>query len=288
MKLFINSLLVGLVTFVYSAMYWLGDVQASTIFSSLDIPRPFVYRQLVPILVRSLVHLGVRADWSVCLVITFFGVMFYLSLRKLYFFYNEKTTKGEIYVIVSVFVGLIVFSWCRWMYDIATVALFTLALYYIFSLQNWKYLVVFALATLNRETSFLLIIVYVVFWLYCGRYTWLFHYGKWMTLCQIYIYGVITYPLRVMFQYNPGVVVLIEPMQNLQRYATHPLQTLLYVGVLGIVLWRVFRNWNSKPFSLRLAFVVMFPVLFVLYLVCGQSFEVRVFWEVYPLIVLLV
>jgi hypothetical protein len=286
MKLLLNSLIVGLVTFVWAGLVWLNDVQFSTIMSSLDMHKPFVFRALVPFLARSLSYLGVRIDWAVCLVVTFFSVCFYLALRKLYFYYYPQTDTGEIYILLSVFVGLLVFSYCRWMYDLATAFFFTLALYYIVRVENWKFLVVFALATLNRETTLLLILVYVVFVLYYKKYganySWLF------VILSVYVYGVITYSLRVMFQYNQGVSVLVEPLQNLHKYVAHPLQTLVYVLVLGVVLWRVFRNWNSKPLSLRVAFVVIAPVLFILYLVCGMAFEIRTFWEVYPLIVLLI
>jgi hypothetical protein len=286
MKLYINSLFVGLITFIYASVYWLNEIQFASTLTSLDMAKPFVYRQLVPFLARSLSYLGVRIDWAVCLVVTFFGVCLYLSMRRLYFYFYEQSDKGEIYVLVSVFVGMLLLGQERWMYDLATATFFTLALYFVFRVENWKYLVVFTLATLNRETSFLLILVYVVMLLYYKRYG--VNYSWWTTACQIYIYFVITYSIRILFQFNVGSSVWIEPLENLHKYTTHPLETVIYLMIAVIILWRVFRNWNSKFFSLRLAFVVIAPILFVLYLVCGQAFEVRVFWEVYPLVVLLI
>ena len=285
MKLYINSLFVGLVSFVWASIYWLGDANMWQVekLTSLDLPKPWVYRQLVPELARLLSLTGLRIDYALALVVTLSGVAFYLSLRKLYFYYYPESSKGEIYVVGSVFVGMLVFGYNRLPYDLTTAFLMMLGLYYILTVQNWKYLIVFVFACLNRETSFLLILVYVVV-LYYRKYGsyW------WVTACQIYIYGLITYCLRLIFQYNPGSSLWVEPWQNLVRYANHPLQTIIYAMVLAVVLLRVFRNWNSKFYSLRLAFVVIAPILFVMFMVCGQAFEVRVFWEVYPLVVLLI
>lgn len=234
MKTFLSSLFVGLVTFVWASIYWLNNIQFSTSLTSLDMPRPFVYRVLVPFLARSLNYLGIRIDWTVCLVVTFFGVCFYLSLRKLYFYYYSQTDKGEIYVLVSVFVGMILLGQERWIYDLATVTFFTLGIYYIRSVQNWKYLIVFTLAVLNRETSFLLVLVYIVTHLHLSyRFGWKFPW--WMTACQIYIYGLITYCIRLMFSHNEGSPVWITPIENLQKYITHPFQTLLSSGIIFMI-----------------------------------------------------
>jgi len=281
MKLFLNSLFVGLVSFVWSAVYYL-DIYPAELYT-----KPFVYRVLVPLLASIVDLFGVSFNLSVVLVMTVSGIGFYLALRKLYFYYYAQSTKGEIYVLVSVVAGLLLFEYYRKPYDLSTAFLMTLGLYYILTVQNWKYLIVFTLACLNRETAFLLILVYVVFWLYYRKYTLLFKSFWWMTACQIYVYGLITYCLRLAFQYNPGSSLWVEPWQNLVRYANHPVQTIIYATIIAIILLRVFRNWNIKPFSLRLAFVVVYPVVFLSFLVCGQSFETRTLWEMFPLVVML-
>lgn len=288
MKLFINSLFVGLVSFVWASVYWLGvgNLWQVEKLTSLDLAKPWIYRQFVPELARLLSLTGLRIDYALVVVVTLSGVLFYLYLRKLYFHFYPESMKGEIYVIGSVFVGMLIFGYNRLPYDLMTAFLMTLGLYYIITLQNWKYLVVFALACLNRETAFLLLLVYGVFWLYYHKYipklSW------WMTACQIYIYGLITYCLRLVFQYNPGSTLWIEPWLNLVRYYNHPAQTVLYLGVMGIILWLVFRKWNTKSFALRLAFVTITPLLFVMFIVCGQPYEIRVFWECWGLVVTLI
>lgn len=285
-KLILHCLVVSVVSFIWSKIYWLNDLQFSSTLMSLDMQRPFVYRQLIPFIVRGLSQMGVRIDVALCLVVTGFGVGLYLALRKLYFHYYPQTDKGEIYVLVSLFMGMFILGQERWYYDLATAFFFTLGIYYLVHVENWKFLVVVFLSSFNRETTILLILLYGVFWLYYRKYG--VNYLWWMTPCQLYVYGLITYGLHVMFQYNDGVIVLIEPMQNLQKYATHPLQTVMYILILAVILLLVFRNWNSKFFSLRLMFVVLFPILFVLYLVCGQSFEVRTFWECFSVAALLI
>lgn len=289
MKLYINSFLVGLVTFVWASTAWLGNFTEVNRLVSLDQPKPWVYRQLVSTLARLLSQTGLRIDYALILVITLSGVLFYWSLRKLYFGFYSRTDKNELYVLGVVFVGLGLFGYSRTPYDLMTAFTFTLSLYYILSGQNLEYLVIFILACLNRETSVILILVYVVYWFYysiklAGKVLWFI----WkMTACQIYIYGLITYCLRVIFQYNDGLSVWIRPTQNLVSYVHHPYITLLHIVVFGFILWMVFRGWKYKPIAIRLAFMIMAPILFVMFLVCGYPFELRVFWETYPLVVML-
>jgi len=283
MKL-INSIFVGLITFLWASVSYIGNanLQLAQAVTSLDLQKPFVYRALIPFLARLVSSFGIRIDLALTLVITVSGIGFYLALRELYFYLYRHDAKGEIYLVCAVMVGLILFFYPRMTYDLMTAFLFTLAFLFIIQGKDWQYLVVFILSCFNRETTFLLIIVYVVVntvQLQMGR-KW------WMTLCQIYFYALITVSLRIAFQHNPGSSLWIEPLQNLQKYISHPLQTLLWVGIIAVIWWRISVMWKYRNPYPKLLMVVLAPVLVVFYLVCGQAFEMRVFWELYPVLVL--
>lgn len=94
--------------------------------------------------------------------------------------------------------------------------------------------------------------------------------------------------LRAIFADNPGAPAWVEPGLNLLRFYNHPARTLLHLAGTEVVLWMVAKDWTQKPALLRTAFIVMAPILTAFYLVLGQAFELRVFFEIYPVIVLLV
>lgn len=207
----------------------------------------------------------------------------------MWFTLNRYNERDEIYPVLIVFAGLVLFQFCHTIYDLATAFLFTLAFLYVFRANKVKYLIVFILACFNRETALLLILFYVVLWFifkltYGKRDT---KYSVGMILIQVYIYGLITYCLRLFFQYNIGLPLWVQPWQNLMRFVHNPLLTLVHISVTVLILWMVFRDWKYKSDYLKLAFLVITPVLVVMYLVFGQAYEVRVFWEIYPVVGLL-
>lgn len=285
MKFYLNSLFVGLVSFLYGSVYWLGSSNLWQVqkIISLDLNRPWVYRQLVPFLTRILALTGMRIDWALVLIVTLSGVGFYLALRKLWFTLSRYDERDEIYPVLIVFAGLLLLGYNRLPYDLTTALLFTLAYLFIYTENKLGYLIVFTLACLNRETAFLLILFYVVISLVRLQLMrdW------WMTACQIYIYGLVTYCLRLVFQYNGGSTLWVEPWQNLVRFVNNPLLTLVHLSITGVILWLVFRDWKYKHVYLKLAFWIIAPILVVMYVVCGQNYEVRVFWEVIPVVGLL-
>jgi len=276
MKNKINILLVGAVTFVWASIFWLGDnnLWQAERSASLELYKPWVYRQLVPMLARLLESIGIRIDLAIVLIVTASGIGLYLALRSLV---NHYYPDNDALVVCSVFAGLLMFGYARLQYDLTTAWLWTLALLYIAKEETYNYLMLFPLICLNRETAFLLIIIYTI------------HkpHDISETAYQIGVYALVAVALRVMFADNGGVESWVEPLQNIQRFINHPVQTLLHIATAGVMLWIAAKGWQQKPAFLRLAFLVLAPALTAAYIIAGQSFEVRVFWELFPVVVLL-
>ena len=275
-------MIVSISTFAYAAMYWLGDrnLWQVELMTSMSLNKPWVYRQLVPILARAIESLGIRIDFALVLVVTLAGAGFYLSLRSLAFLFYKQDDTVEILIILLVLLGLVLFNYERMPYDLMTAWLFTLAFRFIFLCRDNELLIIFSLACLNRETSFLLIILVGVLAIKTGmRYL--------LTLQLIMIFVLVQLALRIVFHDNAGLVGWIEPRLNLLRFANHPERTLLHGLITLALLWTACRSLKLKPYYFRLAFVSMAPPLVLMYLVFGQAFETRVFWEIFPSLALL-
>jgi hypothetical protein len=168
-------------------------------------------------------------------------------------------------------------------YDLPTAAFFTLAVAFLARRQLGAYLLVFLLSSFNRETTILLLPVFLVYgWsrIDAVRY--------WMTaIAQVVTFVTVQAAIRYHFRNAPGSSVWISPVENMTAHWNHPAASLIGLAVAILVLWLVFRQWQAKPVVLRTAFVILAPVLFLLYFIAGQAFEYRVFAELYSTAALL-
>lgn len=271
MKIFLNSIVVSLCTFVWASVYWLGESNMEQVryITSLQLYKPWIYRQLVPIMVRRLEFLGMRIDWAIVFIVTLSGLGIYLVLQNLLPEYNLE-------VLGMYLLGIILLGYNRISYDLTTAFIFSLSFLLMYRDNTKFYLLLFPIFCINRETTFLLIIVYF-FW---TRYVW-------GTIYQVAIFFGVQTALHRVFVNNDGVNAWIEPWYNILRFINNPAQTLFYLSVAGLFLWLICKDWNSKSSLFKIAFIVMAPIVSIMYLVFGQAFEVRVFWELYPVIVLL-
>lgn len=289
MKLYLNSLIVAVVSFLWSYIYYADGLWAE------DYTRPFVYRQLVPLLARGIEFLGVPGNVALVVVMTLSGVGFYLSLRVLAFQLYSHDDRREIYLLVGTLASMLVLGIFRKPYDLMTACLVSLFLYYFWTDQRVKHLIVFALACLNRETAILLVLFYVVYlfsMLKCKFVKWeIYKVVRWeivgMSLLQGVIYLLITLGIRSVFATAEGSSAWIEPAENILKFANQPYRFMLHLyGLLGL-LWWMSRGWEHKPYYLRFAFSLFAPLLLIMYVVFGQAFEIRVFWEIAPLVIIL-
>ena len=271
---YINAFIVGIVTFFWSYRYWDNDTV------SVLLMKPFVYRQLSLLSAKFFMLLGASFEMALVIVMVISGIYFYFTIRALAQEYYD-ISQNEITIMLLVLLGMWLFIYFRKPYDLLTAWLFTLAFYYIQTDWN-KYYLLFPIICINRETAFLLILVFFIHTLREWKLVKVF------VLLQIIVFGLISFLLRYLLAGHPGNEVWIEPVENLMKFITHPWQTLLHLSIGGLLMILVYKGWKSKPRLLRIAFVTILPLLILLYLMCGQAFEVRIFWEVYPVTALLI
>jgi hypothetical protein len=264
-------------SFLWASIYWLGEQNRwqTDWLASLNLSKPWVYRQLVPILVRGLQGFFIPTDIGTVLIVSLSGVGFYLALRNLLVRVYEKSLFIETFSILSFIFGLAMFGSCRTPYDLSTALFFSLS-YLLIIKNDDNFLWVFPLAVLNRETAFLLILFHFI---YHGR--------SWRTLYFGTVFVSIQIVLRLVFLDNIGTSVWITPWQNILEFVHNPLRTLEQFSIITIILFGIFWSWKSHEQRLKVGFLTISSLCLLMYLVVGQAFEVRVLWEVYPLVCVL-
>ncbi len=188
----------------------------------------------------------------------------------------------DLHILLMWIIGLLLFWVERLPSDWMTACLFSLALLFLLQGKILAYALLFPIICLNRETSFLLVIFYLL-------YDHEIHMGRdiAMMLYQVFIWFAVRLSLMYVFHNNGGLDMWFMPFHNLQAFITHPLHTLLHLVIAGVILFFVFKNWLSKPYNLRLAFCVFAPILIVAYWIVGQPYETRVLFEAYPVMAIL-
>ncbi len=253
--------------------------------------KPYVTRALIPLLTRLIVSVlpiqpeFVATGW---MLLSFVGFVF--AFRYLVTAFWPASVLSDALTVFAI-VGLLplMATFSRQMYDFATLFFFTLELA-LLARRQWKwFLAVFPVACLNRETTFLLSLVFAVHYYPLVERQFLVK----MLAVQGLIYLAIRVPLLWLFKDNPGnAVEVFLPVQLYvlsQIFAFSPigLLALLFVlcgfAILALMLYR----WNAKPPFLREAAMVAVPLLVVSYLVFGLPFEIRVFYEAFPVVFLL-
>lgn len=174
---------------------------------------------------------------------------------------------------------VILFTPAAIIYDPAILALFTLALWLILRDQFGAYLVILGLANIAKETAVLLPLVYLVH-----------HYPQinWRRVAeQVFVVIVIRLLIVFAFANNPGGVVEFNWRDHLEDLQS---ETFVYIAqyvMIGVILFGAFWRWKLKPPYLVKAAVVVMPVLTALHFVLGTPGELRVFAEIFPVLILL-
>lgn len=154
--------------------------------------------------------------------------------------------------------------------------------YYALSVQKWRwYMVWFTLACLNKETSIFMCIFYVA-WFHRRLPAQLF---KNLLTLQLAIYVSIKVIITCCFMDNPGVFIMThwEPLQEftiLQGYNYRMLIT--YCAGIFLLTY----DWQQKPLFARYG-LLNFLLMCIAFLLFGHPGEFRVFYDVLPLLVVL-
>ena len=275
MKTLLNSVVVGTVTYFWASIYWMDGVSS---WQTEQYLQPWVHRPLVPWLINILEWLDILENIATVSIVTLSGVGLYLAMLALIRATNNTVSEWK--VMLAVVAGLVAFHLCRSPYDLMTALLWTLALLFIVKQNHVGFFVVLILACLNRiETAPLLIVLY---WLRFPRSKKLP-----VIVSSVLMFITIHIILRITFADVPGSTAWISPLENLVTFWQSPLRTLLHFVVTVVILLRIVKRADYQPLYFQRAFVVLAPIFVILYLVFGQAFELRVFWELFSILSIL-
>lgn len=280
--------------------------------------KPFVYRALLPMTARTIAAItptAIRSDINESFAATDFvqtlpdvyivedqylyeiflvNVLMYIALIG--FIYSMRFLTASVFQISDkrnnlaslVALLLIVQGFVfGYIYDFSALLLMTLSYGLLVRKNLLAYVLLFPLVTLNKETSILLILVY---WLHFHTmedkrtfYTYLAAQIGTFVIIKIALYWAFRDNLGDSFEFH-----LPEHFIEYQRiFREFPLLIIYYfVIMIGPSLLMAYR-WEEKPLFLQNALLTFGP-LFFLYLLFGFPFELRVFYEIYPIVFLII
>lgn len=247
--------------------------------------RPFAYRVLIPGLASAL-HLlvpGLSLQTAATGLIYLALPGFIAALRLLCSAFWPITRRLEIVILLAP-LGLIPLSLSfRHVYDLPLLCLFTLGLA-LLARRRWRlFIIVYAVGCLNKETTALLTLVYLVwYWRELPRGGFLR-----LLIVQGLCFALIRGALMWHFRHNPGGVVEFHLWDHLAIYRQLPGFALFYAAMVAGVALLWARNGRRKPTMLRQAAGVLIGVITPLFVLFGFPFEVRIFYEAFAPVYLL-
>jgi len=193
---------------------------------------------------------------------------------------SESDLREFILAVIAVEVFMAVFFIENKVYDLSTAMIFAFLFGFLARGKLKEYYLLFPLACLNRETTFLMVIFFAVYFVKrLGIRDWaggVAYQGSVFT-------GIRSMIVKI-FEENPGQTFYFQPWQVLTKYWSHPISSLVLFVLVAVTWYFVARRWKEKPVFLRSALAVMFPLQVVLHLALGAPYEIRVFAEVYPVV----
>ena len=176
------------------------------------------------------------------------------------------------------------FKYYSYIYDFPTLFLFTLGLILIIR-NKWNiYYPIFILGCINKETTILLTLVFAIHCFRDGMDR--IRIVKHISL-QCLIFFTIKFLLLIIYKDNPGWFVchgLWFLTRNMQKIAM--LYTVPNLVCYTVIVVLIFYRWSSKPTFLKQGLWIVVPlVLLAMYM--GYVDELRDYYEVYPIVFLL-
>jgi hypothetical protein len=226
-------------------------------------------------------------EYAIALLLMFLSLLgFFWSLRYLFHsLYRVPVIYADIVSLAALIALPYCFKYYSHLYDLPTLFLFTLALGLMCN-KKWKqYMMIFILGCLNKETAILLPLLCAV------------HYRPRMDkstlnkliFLQVLIFLSIKATLTAIFMHNPGTVVEFHLFDhNLQLLGFYPAKTIaLWLGIGIVLAMLIFYRWSDKPQFLRNGMWICIPLLLFI-LLFGFADELRVYYEIYPIVFLMV
>lgn len=237
--------------------------------------------QLAP--VRSTLDwLSLPTDYGAVLLV--FVVLQYLLVVGFAFAFRRLAVKLEIphaerLSLISLLLLLLpAFLSHGYVYDYSTLFLWTLLLLMLAEQRFLLYLAVVALAALNKETALLIPLIWLT-------YGWTLHRPRFywgMLVAQTAIVVACWALIAWVFRSNGGGLFEFNLPVHLATYQAAPLTIGLVSACMIAVL---FLSYPVAPALLRSTLLLLIP-LTGLYLFFGWPYEFRVFYEIYPALVM--
>ncbi len=275
--------------------------------------KPFVYRVLLPATVRmlsapvtqtlrntisnkiedsiSLNKLFKKLKWekelaveySFAMLIMFLSLWgFSIAVRYLFIlFYNTSPWFADSVSVLALLGLPTMFQYTSFIYDFPLLLLYTLGLIFLYK-QDWiKFLIIFLVGCINKETTILLTLVFFIFYK-SGLKKELFNK---LLIAQLAIFFFVKSLLYFVFKNNPGTFIEFHLIDHNLRLLTGYDLTLA-AAVLGLILL-VFFKWNEKPNFLKISLSMLIPLV-ILTLFLGYLDELRDYYEVYPAVIIFI
>lgn len=270
--------------------------------------RPFVKRQLVPLLVRCgasvtpvlikerlikafekssvISHLkwpvAFAPEFTLAIIIMYGSLIgFLIVMRRFLRTFLQISSQLSHIVVLILALGLpITFSGLLYIYDFTQLLLFTAASLCLFKKQWPAFYPLYALACLNKETSLLLPFIFIVWCvgLKCLNLKNIKH-----VLTQVLIGVAICTTLSWIYRNTPGEDVYWLVWRNL-NVSFSPLAWVRLVILLTGIFLALFR-FQSAPFFLKCGFAATLPILLLATLFFGYIDEFRDYYEALPFMV---
>jgi len=277
--------------------------------------KPFVYRTLLPSAVRvtaeilpEQVHntlaekvrsgeLAVivlkKLEWESEFITEYIVAVIYMWLFLIGFVYAFRKLLIEVYNSPDWFTNSVsfaallalppMFQYYSYIYDFPTLFLFTLGLFFL-KKQKWNYfLLLFFISCFNKETTILLTLIFAIHFYKSDNVNRKFYYQ--LITAQLLIFISIKILLYILFLDNPGGFVEFHLLDR--NYLIFNGYSLITFVVWLIIIIATFSKWKVKPKFLKDALWIALPlVIFTLFL--GFLDELRDYYEVFPIVLLLV
>lgn len=256
----------------------LGFHYVHIISQSLEV-KPGVFRALIPILSQTAESItGITSVFWMGMFVVLSAVGVFYSIRYLHSTFSFEAYPDTVAFSATMVIFVITLAEMH-VYDFAS-GMFTALCMALIARRHfiWFY-ILFPIATLNRETTFLLTIFFFIYgYFYIPRLHWILG-----SAYQTIMYFLVRVLTLSMFADVPGSLYWSTWDHIITTYRTLYLQTFILITLIIAMLFMVFRGWKQKPEFLRIAFLVIFPLQVILHFTVGMPFEIRVFVESVPL-----
>lgn len=248
---------------------------------------PFQTRVLIPWLVYAIQVSGVLSglsDLYIFSIIDFLSIVGVMYATRYYLmgFFSDKVLASVLscilfYILPFHFTKTMWYPW-----DLPSIMFFTLGLAFLQRRRWGSYYLLFTIATINRETTFLLIIMYMLSE---------FDKTKWFRLClglfsQLVIWTTIRYGLYALYAGNPKLGYGAFELQFWKNLVLlqNPKIWIKALSAFGF-LWVPVLVWYARTdneFVKRSLWLV--PLMYVLMAVIGVVYELRIYGECIPMV----